>query len=378
MSILIVDDSFTQRDLLCAILQHGGYSDLLTVSSGQEALDCLEPKAEKPNRSPIDLILMDLDMPGMNGMEACQRIKAVERLRDIPIIMVTAHSEDTVLEKAFAAGVMDFIPRPSKPSEILARVRSALRLKEEIDQRKEREKSLQMLNQNLENVLSLLQSEREKSENLLLNILPEAVAGRLKRGEAVVADHFPEVSVMFIDVVGFTSLASRVTPATLVGHLNRLFRHIDGLVKRHGLEKIKTTGDAYLVGGGVPTPHRGHLEAMAELALDLQHDLATTPITPADRLAPPEDNLGVRIGIHVGPVVGGVIGDDRFIYDIWGDTVNVASRMQTNCPPRQILTTKDVYRRLKESYVFEPLGIIPIKGRGEMEVFVLNGRKAAP
>jgi len=271
------------------------------------------------------------------------------------------------------------LARWMSPRVLPARVHSALRLKQEIDQRKAREASLVNLNQNLEHILTLLDHEREKSERLLLNILPSAVAVRLKDAatDMVVADHFPEASVMFIDVVSFTSFASRVTPTMLVMHLNRLFTYIDGLVKQHGLEKIKTTGDAYLVAGGVPTPRPGHLEAMADLALELQQALANIAITPVEGGPPGVKSLKVRIGLHVGPVVGGVIGEERFTYDIWGDTVNVASRMQSACLPRQIVTTAQVYQRLNGRYTFEPLGLIPIKGKGKLEAYRLMGKAAA-
>jgi len=240
MSILVVDDSRTQLYLITAILSSGGYSNLLAATSARQAFDHLELDAAGPGDCPVDLIILDLDMPEVDGLEAVRRIKAVERLRDIPIIIITACSDATTLQAAFAAGAMDYITKPPNAIEMLARVHSALRLKQEIDQRKAREASLVNLNQNLEHILTLLDHEREKSERLLLNILPSAVAVRLKDGatDMVVADHFPEASVMFIDVVSFTSFASRVTPTMLVMHLNRLFTYIDGSVKQHGLEKI--------------------------------------------------------------------------------------------------------------------------------------------
>ena len=364
MSILVVDDSRTQLFLIASLLSNGGYRDILTAHSAQEAFAYLRLDAPKPD-SDIDLILMDLDMPEIGGLEACQRIKTVEELKDIPIIVITASSGPEVLQAAFDAGAMDYLAKPPNEVEMLARVRSALRLKNEIDQRKAREKSLVRLSQNLAEILDKLQVEQDKSERLLLNILPLPIALRLKAGEQVIADYIPEASVLFTDVMDFTAFAARVAPAEVVEQLNRLFKRIDILVKRFGLEKIKTSGDAYMVAGGVPMPRSDHLEALADLAVELQDELAQDT----------QAVLQVKTGIQVGPVIAGVIGEDRFIYDIWGDTVNVASRMQANAPAGQTLVTQDVYRRLKDRFTFDALGNIPVKGKGEMDVYVLKGRK---
>ena len=366
MSILVVDDSRTQLYLLTSILAAGGYTGVLTARSAQEAFDHLglDKKTDEP--SLVDLILMDLSMPEIDGLEACRRIKGIERLRDIPIIVVTASTELEDLRDAFSAGAMDYISKPPNEVEMLARVRSALRLKHEIDQRKAREESLLEVNQHLENVLDQLQREQEKSERLLLNILPAPIAVRLKAGEQVIADYFAEATVIFVDVVNFTAYASRVSPQEVIDHLNRLFRRFDGWVREDGLQKIKTSGDAYMAAAGVPIPRQDHIEAIAQLALHIQDDLHEHP----------EEVLShVRVGFHTGPLVAGVIGEERFIYDLWGDTVNVASRMQTNCPPGKILVTGDVYQRLQSRYLFEPLGPIQVKGKGMLDGYLLVGRK---
>ena len=351
--------------LLTSVLNNGGYSDIVTACSAQEAFERLGMDAPIRQSCAIDLILMDLDMPEIDGLEASRRIKAVEELSDIPIIVITASSGPEMLKTAFESGAMDYITKPPNEVEMLARVRSALHLKEAIDQRKARERSLVKLSQNLADLLEQLQTEQDKSEHLLLNILPLPIAVRLKAGEKVIADYYSEATVMFTDVVNFTSLASHTSPAELVELLNQLFKRIDILVKRNGLEKIKTSGDAYMAAGGLPMPRPDHLEAMADLALDIQADLAKDL----------KRKLHVRTGMHVGPVIAGVIGDERFIYDIWGDTVNVASRMQSNCPPDQTLVTSDVYWRLKDLYIFESLGEMMVKGKGNMEVYILKGKK---
>ncbi len=210
-----------------------------------------------------------------------------------------------------------------------------------------------------------LQEEQEKSEKLLLNILPAPIAIRLKNGQRIIVDSCPDAIVLFADVVGFTRYASTVSPETLIDHLNNLIERFDRLVEKYDLEKIKTSGDAYLVVSGILVPRLDHTEAMAEFALDIQADL----------MASGGDLAAVRIGIHAGPVVAGVIGTKKFAYDIWGDTVNVASRMESTCPPGSIQVTAEVYRRLQNRYTFEPRGLTPVKGKSDMETYLLTGRK---
>ncbi len=210
-----------------------------------------------------------------------------------------------------------------------------------------------------------LQAEQEKSEKLLLNILPAPIATRLKNGQRIIVDSSQETTVLFADVVGFTRYASTVSPETLIDHLNTLIERFDKLVEKYGLEKIKTSGDAYMVVSGAPLPRLDHAEAIADFALDIQADLAASG----------GDLATVRIGIHTGPVVAGVIGTKKFAYDIWGDTVNVASRMESTCPPGSIQVTAEVYRRLQNRFTFEPRGLTPVKGKSDMETYLLIGRK---
>ena len=207
-----------------------------------------------------------------------------------------------------------------------------------------------------------------KSDELLRNILPEAIAERLKQGERSIAERFENATVLFADLVGFTSLAAKLPPGQLVKILNQVFSRFDQLADRYGLEKIKTIGDAYMVVGGVPTTHpHCSIAAIAEMGLamldaleDLNHELHLS--------------LRLRIGIHHGPVVAGVIGLRKFIYDLWGDTVNIASRMESHGSEGRIHTTDVVYSALRNSYDFEERGVIPIKGRGDMNTYWLLKR----
>ncbi|HAX80837.1 MAG TPA: hypothetical protein DCY88_34610 [Cyanobacteria bacterium UBA11372] len=213
-----------------------------------------------------------------------------------------------------------------------------------------------------------LRLEQEKAERLLLNILPEAIAQRLKQQQGCIADSFESVSVLFADIVGFTQLSSRISAEELVNLLNQIFSAFDHLVERHGLEKIKTIGDAYMVVSGLPMPRGDHAEAIAEMALDMQKAVIEfSNNTGID--------LNIRIGINTGPVVAGVIGIKKFIYDLWGDTVNIASRMESQGIPGHIQVTDFTYELLQHKYHFKHRGLVQVKGKGEMTTYLLTDRK---
>jgi len=384
MSILIVDDSAGQRLLLSSLLKSEGYTALQTAQSAKEAFTKLglSENGPAPQTSDVDLILMDISMPEMNGIAACQYIKAAEPLYDIPIIMVTSSTEDEDLQAAFAAGAVDYITKPANKVEMMARVRSALRLKKETDERKARERELLALthqladlNGRLQHTLAeldeqhrLVKDEQEKSERLLLNILPQPIAERLKNDQGIIADTFAEATVLFADIVDFTRLATHISATDVVSLLNDIFSVFDSLAEKHGLEKIKTIGDAYLVVGGLPTPRPDHAEAIADMALDMQKAVG-------GKTRDTGGLLQVRIGIHTGPVVAGVIGTRKFIYDLWGDTVNIASRMESFGVPGAIQVTPAAYERLHNLYRLEERGNVQIKGKGEMTTYLLLGKK---
>jgi guanylate cyclase len=215
--------------------------------------------------------------------------------------------------------------------------------------------------------LTALRAEQARSEALLTNVLPVSIAERLKAATGSIADHVECASILFADVVGFTPLAQRLSPAEVVGTLDRLFSHFDTLVERHGLEKIKTIGDAYMAAAGVPDPCADHASRAALLALDMRAAVATSGAI-AD-----QGPLQLRIGINSGPVTAGVIGTKRFLYDLWGDAVNTASRMESNGTPGEIQITRATYELLKDEFVCRRRGTIPVKGKGEMETWYLVG-----
>ncbi|MEG4252017.1 adenylate/guanylate cyclase domain-containing protein [Microcoleus sp. Pol10D4] len=365
-SILIVDDSLNNLLLLELILSRKGYK-VEAASSGQQALDSVD--LAQP-----DLILLDIMMPDMDGYEVCSRLKAIDRTRGIPIIFLSAVVQASEKVKAFNAGGADYITKPFQTVEVVARVENQLRLRElelqlrdknlmlqqEIAYREQAEMETRLL-------LEKTKSQKEKIEELLLNILPKPIADRLQEGQSIIADSFAEVSVLFADLVGFTNFASQKSAVETVKVLNQIFSQFDELSLRHGLEKIKTMGDAYMVVGGLPDPQENHAFAITQMALDMQAAVASFNVQN-------NHNFSLRIGINIGGVVAGVIGLTKFSYDLWGDTVNVAQRMESSGIPGEIQVTAAVYDRLKDKFLFKKRGAVEIKGKGEMIVYLLVGR----
>ena len=213
----------------------------------------------------------------------------------------------------------------------------------------------------------VIQSQLD-SERLLRNVLPEPVVKRLKAGEQVIADGIPEATVIFVDIVNFVQLSASMSPAAVIIVLNRIFSAFDALCEQYGVEKIKTIGDAYMLATGVPKPFAEHVHVAARIALDMQE------LSQRMRMRE-ERSLSFRIGIHTGPVVAGVIGTRKFSYDLWGDTVNIASRMEAHGLPGRIHVTRAVRDRLLDDFEFEPRGNIDVKGMGPMETYFMLGTR---
>jgi adenylate cyclase len=348
--VLVVDDNEMNRDLLSRRLTRQGH----VVVMAENGLQALEKVAQQP----FDLVLLDVMMPEMNGYEVLEHIKSAPHLRHIPVIMISALDDIDSVVRCIELGAEDYLFKPFNPTLLKARIGASLEKKRLRDQEQA--------------FLQQIQLEQAKSERLLLNILPKVIADRLKQGEQTIADSFAEVTVLFADIVSFTELSAALSSIELVELLNQIFSTFDRLVDQYGLEKIKTIGDAYLVVGGLPMPRANHAEAIAELALDMQKEISQFAIPSL--LDQDAHSLSMRIGIHTGSVRAGVIGTTKFTYDLWGDTVNTASRMESHGLPGQIQVTATTYELLKQKYDLVARGIIEIKGKGEMMTYFLRGR----
>ena len=350
-ALLIVDDNEDNRYTLTRRLRREGYANLTTADNGRQALDLIESQ-------PCDLVLLDIMMPQMNGYQVLEHLKSNPALRQIPVIMISAVDELDSVVRCIELGAEDYLPKPFNPALLRARVGASLekkRLRDEVRTSLAREREY----------VAQLKAEKERSEALLRNILPSPVVVRLNAGETPIADRFENVSILFADIVGFTPTAALMTPSQLVDRLNRVFSQFDMLALRLGVEKIKTIGDAYMAVAGLPEPHPDHTALIAEFGFSMLR--ALEQINGANEDSP----LQIRIGIHTGPVVAGIIGHHKFIYDVWGDTVNVASRLEANSLPGRIQVSEAARQVLAGRYNFEPRGRINLKGRGYIEAFLL-------
>jgi class 3 adenylate cyclase len=332
--ILVVDDTPANLRTLAATLQAKGYQ-VSVATNGHQALEAVE-------RVRPELILLDVMMPEMDGFETCRRLKAADATRAIPIIFLTARTETEDIVKGFDLGAVDYVAKPFNAHELLARVNTHL-------------------------TMDRLHRENER---LLLSILPAAIATRLKSGAGSIADHFREASVLFADIVDFTTLSSGMSPGPLVSLLDDLFSQFDQLAQQFRVEKIKTIGDCYMAVCGIPEARPDHAAVLADMALAMIGRLQEFNRSRGSQLR-------VRIGLNTGPVVAGVIGRSKFIYDLWGDTVNTASRMETTGLPNRVQVTEPVQQLLAGRFELEARGEVEVKGKGRLRTWLLVGRKAA-
>jgi class 3 adenylate cyclase len=326
--ILVIEDTPANIQTLSAILKGAGY-EMSIATNGRQGLEALE-------RIRPDLILLDIMMPEMDGFETCRRIKASTAWREIPVIFLTARTDTADIVRGFELGAVDYVAKPFNAHELLARVNTHLEL----------------------------DHLHRENQRLLLNVLPASIAEKLKQQTGIIAERYDDVSVLFADMVGFTPLSARLTPTGLVEMLNHVFSGFDELADKHGVEKIKTIGDAYMAAGGLIEANPDHLAATAAMALEMQERLR--------KLDGAYAGLSLRIGLHVGSVIAGVIGIRKFIYDIWGDAVNIASRLESHGAPGRVHVSDAVFQRLQGRFSFDPRGSIELKGRGPMQTYFLD------
>ena len=335
-TVLVVDDEEQNRMLLRDPLEAHGYR-VIEVENGIRALQKVEEEIP-------DVILLDLMMPKMDGFEVCRRLKKYWRAAHVPILVLTALSDRKERLMGIEAGANDFLTKPVDVQDVVLRVNNAVYAKRLHD---------------------LLKVEQEKSERLLRSILPKPIAERMKSGELNIADHHADATLLVADLVGFTALTASIDPVQIVSLLNEIFSAFDVLVEKRGLEKIKIIGDAYMVAGGIHSHHSDHADAVAELALEFQQQVGKFNQQYGT-------SFRIRIGVHTGPLVAGVIGRKSFAYDVWGETVNTVCRLEATGKAGEIQISESTFKHLKEKYAFGPAHTVQLKDHASISAYWLN------
>ena len=334
--ILVVDDVEDNRFTLVRRLNRSGYPNVEVAANGREAIAVMDSR-------PIDLVLLDIMMPEMDGYQTLEHIKRDMRLRHIPVIMISAVEELESAVRCIELGAEDYLPKPFNATLLRARISASL------EKKRLRDKET--------SYLDVIRTEKKRSDDLLNVILPAAAVRELKSAGAVQPRRYEGVAILFCDIVGFTSFCDRHRPEEVVGHLQSLVESFEEIAQSYGLEKIKTIGDAFMATAGLLHPVDEPLKAGLDCALEM--------CRAAGRSGP---QWQVRAGIHCGPVVGGVVGKRQFLFDVWGDTVNVAARLVGAASPGTVALTESTWRDLGASYKARALGRIEMKGKGVVEV----------
>lgn len=333
--ILIVDDIEENLMVLTDTLVQEGFHPL-QAKSGERAIQIA--KAAQP-----DLILLDIRMPGMDGFETIKVLKSDPATVDIPVIFISALNQVDDKVQGFKSGAVDYVSKPFQKEEVVARVSTHLKLRQ---------------------AQRLVELERQKSERLLLNMLPRAVVEELKENGCSVPQHFEDVSILFTDLVNFTEKSQAFEPSALIAELNELFSGFDAIMLKHNCERIKTIGDAYFAVSGMPTANPDHARSLVAAAKDM---VALVEARNASASCAWE----IRLGIHSGPVVAGIVGTHKYIYDVFGDSVNTASRMEANSLPMRINLSKASADLVRPHYQLEARPPVEVKGKGSMEMYFL-------
>lgn len=352
--LLVVDDSKLMRMGISRSLRQLGVEHIELASNGREALQLLSQEA-------FDLMLLDVEMPEMTGLEVLADMQNKPELRGFPVIVISGGQDIEDVVRCIEMGAEDYLPKPFSPVLLKARLTTSIEKKRLRDLETMQRQQLQIQHKQLAH-------EQNKTENLLLNILPQSVSQRLKGGEKRIADAHQDVSVLFADLVGFTELSKGMSAAKLVDMLDEIFSSFDDIVGNAGVEKIKTIGDCYMLVGGVPEPREDHAQAVVNVAFAMLSAIQSINHQHGTQLQ-------IRVGINSGPVVAGVIGMHKFTYDLWGNTVNIASRMESTGAVGKIHISPSTAERLDNKFVLQERGAITIKGIGHLETFFVQGQR---
>lgn len=335
-ALLVVDDNENNRYTLSRRLNREGYDKVSFAENGQEALDHLA-------RQPCDLILLDITMPVLNGYETLERVKSDMRLREIPVIMISALDQMDSVVRCIENGAEDYLAKPFNAGLLRARLRACL------EKKWLRDREVEYLKQ--------IEVEKKRADDLLHATLPAAAVHELKSTNSVRPRRFEDVAVLFCDVVDFTSYCDQHGPEDVVSHLQGLVTAFEAITAKHGLEKIKTIGDAFMATAGLLQ----HVEDAAVASVRAGLDMI-------EAARAHESGWEVRVGVHMGPVVGGVIGRKMYSFDIWGDTVNIASRIVAQAEPGSVLVSASIWRNLREAFDGRSKGLVELKGKGTLEL----------
>jgi adenylate cyclase len=341
--ILVVDDSRMMRAALVRELNTLGYTRISQAQDGHNALQQLEG-------GDIDLVLLDMEMPGLSGMDVLKALKTNDTPNEVPVIVISGAQDQDRMVQCIELGAEDFLPKPFNQTLLKARVLSG------IEKKLLRDLELARLD-DLRKEKEHIALEKDRSDHLLLNILPQSIAHELKNRTGEIAQAHPEVTVLFSDLVGFTSFSRTVSAKELVHMLNKVFSAFDDLAHDLKLEKIKTIGDAYMLVGGLTDSGDAHAQSCIRMGQGMVQALDQINREIGS-------NLQMRIGMHTGAVVAGVIGKRKFAYDIWGDTVNTASRMESTGKAGRIHVSHSTYSLAQDAFTFEPTGGVECKGIG--------------
>lgn len=338
--VLVVDDIEENLKVLSETLKHNGLYPL-QAKNGERAIEIAK-------RAQPDVILLDIQMPGLDGYQTIARLQADPQTHDIPVIFISALADIDDKIKGFRAGGVDYVSKPFREEEVIARVMTHIRLRRAMQE---------------------IETERQKSDRLLQNVLPAPIAEQLKRTGTVAPQVYPDVTVLFSDMVDFTRHSQTLTPDLLIAELNDIFTLFDAIIIEEGGERIKTIGDAYLAVAGMHPAGSGGVSVddaptrMVRAAIRMRDAVSERSKQPSAAIP-----WQVRIGIHTGEVIGGIVGTRKYLFDIFGDTVNTASRMESISAPMDITISEATLARVSTSIRHEPRGSIEVKGKGTMDV----------
>lgn len=339
--VLVIDDEAANREILTRLLERRGHR-VRAVGSAKETYDTLK-------RDSFDLVLLDILMPEVNGIDVLARMKADPSWREIPVVMVSGLKETGAIAKCISVGAEDYLPKPIDPVLLHARVDACL------ERSRWRAREVAFTNE--------IKYERDRADALLHSMLPAPVIQRLNNGETQIADRFVGATIIFADIVDFTPLVARMDAGDLIKELSNLFTAFDDLATRHGIEKIKTIGDAYMAASGIPSHREDHAHAAVEFARDILIAMSDNTVSEA--------GLQIRIGIHSGPVIAGLIGRKRSVYDVWGATVNLASRLESTGKSGRIHVSAETKEALGSHLSETEKHTHVVKGVGEITSYFI-------